>query len=222
MLRLTQLTARLLETKQAELQLIKWTDSEANTDIGFSELACKCCLEAYATMAEPGVTLTVLPPDINLTFTQNGLQIKEKIELKSSKGLYVPGSTIGKLDIAQPLIYCLRPNDPNGTYKFRYSQYYSSLGESDHDLFQDRTPRPAVNYTKMSDVSVDLTYVQKDKGDWVEHYAKCALKRTEDGYMASWQDIMVKKLIKMSIDSYLKNTSIEEIQARRDALISRV
>jgi hypothetical protein len=178
-------------------------------------------MEAYATMAEPGLTLKALPPDINLTFTHtNGTVTNEKIELKSSKGFSVPGSTIGKLDIAQPLIYCLRPSDPmNSTqYKFRYSQYYSSLGESDHDLFQDRTPRPAVNFAKMADLSVDLNYQQKDKGDWVEHYAKCALKRVNDGYMASWQDIMVKKMIKVSIDSYLKSSSMEEIQARRDAL----
>ena len=170
-------------------------------------------------MAERDITMTAIPPDINLTFTKaNGSQTKEKIELKSCKGFSVPGSTIGKLDIAQPLIYCLRPTDANGIYKFRYSQYYSSLGESDYDLFQDRTPRPAVNFSKMADLSIDLTYQQKDKGDWVEHYAKCALKRIEDGYMASWQDVMVKKMIKMSIDSYLKSASMEEIQARRASL----
>ena len=48
------------------------------------------------------------------------------------------GSTIRKLDINQPLIYCLRPNNTEGIYKIRYSQYHSAMGESDLDTFQNQ------------------------------------------------------------------------------------
>ena len=58
--------------------------------------------------------------------------------------------TIKKLDINQPLIYCLRPTNETDSYKIKCSQYYSAMGDSDTALFQDRTPRPFISFDKMN------------------------------------------------------------------------
>ena len=83
-------------------------------------------------------------PDINCIF-DGDIQVTHKIELKSSKTNVMPGSTIGKLDINQPLIFCNRT-----TYEVQCGQYHTAMGDSDIDLFQDRTPRPSLNFTKLS------------------------------------------------------------------------
>jgi len=51
----------------------------------------------------------------------------------------MPGSTIKKLDINQPLIYCLRPSSEEDKYIIKCSQYHTAMGDSKFDLFQDRT-----------------------------------------------------------------------------------
>jgi len=113
-------TTSKLTKKQEQLQQCKWTDGESNTDTEFSELACKCAEEAWISVKQHYhpilnmITMTALIPDINCIFSKNGKTIKvskNKIELKSSKNYVLPGSTIGKLDINQPLIYCYRPKN---------------------------------------------------------------------------------------------------------------
>ena len=46
-LSLTQRTAQILDRHQVELSKIKWVDGEANTDSGFSKVACSSCEEAW-------------------------------------------------------------------------------------------------------------------------------------------------------------------------------
>jgi hypothetical protein len=209
LLRLAQKTVQILPTKGDLIKAIKWTDGESNTDTGFSQLACICCQEAWLSIKDSypdyaDLTLTCHIPDINLTFSKDGVVVeKSKIELKSSKGLTLPGSTIGKLDINQPMIYCYR-KELDGTCEFRYSQYYNCMGETKRDLFQDRTPRPGVNFQKMADAGTELTYVEKEKGHWVQHYAECALTRIQSN-CRSWQDGLVKAIL----DSFVRNTSVE-------------
>jgi hypothetical protein len=135
-----------------------------------------------------------------------------KIELRSSKNTRMLGSTINKLDINQPLIYCLRPKDNSGYYELRCSQYHNSMGKSDLDLFQDRTPRPYINFNKMKKTNEILTFEYKDKKCWVEHYAYCALNRIKKKCKSSWQDDMISVLKKNIINDYLKNTNIEQIK----------
>ena len=113
---------------------------------------------------------------------------KHKIELKSSKSIKMLGSTIKKLDINQPLVYCLRPSTVSESYKLKCSQYHNAMGESDIDLFQDRTPRPFIYFKKMKDY---LPFTMIDKDSWLVHYAKCGLNRIGESTKCqkSWQDV---------------------------------
>ena len=145
---------------------------------------------------------------------------KDKIELKSSKSKKMPGSTIKKMDINQTLIYCLRPSIASEPYIVRCSQYYNAMGESDTDLFQDRTPRPFINFEKMNEKNNIAPFVIKDKHDWIDHYAKCALKRIEEPTMCqkSWQDDMIKIIKKQILDDYVRNTTEEQFQKYKNSL----
>jgi len=209
-------TTKILNNSQYKLQRITWNNGEANIDTEYSELACDCCRMAWETIKKKyteysEIDIYCIKPDINITFTySDGRTTKDKIELKSSKSKKMPGSTIKKLDINQTLIYCLRPHTPSESYKLKCSQYYSAMGESDTDLFQDRTPRPCISYDKMN----DLPFVSKDKSEWVDHYAKCALKRIEGTTICqkSWQDDMIKIMKKKIIEDYVTNTSEQQFQ----------
>lgn len=217
MLLLTQLTTRLLESKQDELRACKWTDGESNTDTDYSTLACKCAKEAWEQiridnpdMAD--VELDTDITDIRCTFRRNKQQIRSKIELKSSKSQSMKGSTVRKLDINQPVIYCLRPSNSTDIFKVRYSLYHAAMGESDTDLFQDRTPRPMVNFNKMSDSNINIDYIAKDKTAWIERYAECAMNRidTKLSVSHSWQDDLVCDIKKLAIKEFICETSIDE------------
>ena len=208
---LAQKTAQILVTKKDALKNIKWTDGESNTDSGFSTLACESCKEAWEHIKDvfpeyKDLYLKLETPDINISFSKGSEIItKGKIELKSSKGKgVIPGSTIGSLDINEPVIFCLR-NESGETFDFRYHQYHSCIGETDRDMFQDRTPRPRVNFHKMMDIARSVEYNQKETGDWVEHYAKCALVRIKT-QSKSWQDDLVTKIVNL----FIKETSIED------------
>lgn len=215
-LRLSQKTAQLLEGKQEELASCSWTNGESNTEGDYSRLACRCVLEAWSLIQSdfPGMENVIIEansPDISCIFKNDSLSFKRKIELKSSLNVTMPGSTIGKLDFNQPMIYCLRPKNPTEPFKFRYSQYHHALGENDKELFQDRTPRPIINYDKMWDSSVLATYTEKEKSEWVDHYAVCALNRLNTPTQYSWQDSLVRKIKDYVIKTFLSTTTIEEI-----------
>lgn len=194
--------ANKLSEKQEQLKQCKWTDGESNTDTDFSELACKCAEEAWLCIKQKypifsDITMTASIPDIICTFSKNGKTIKvtkNKIELKSSKNHLMPGSTIGKLDINQPLIYCYRPK--HNPYEIRYGQYHIAMGESDIDLFQDRTPRPQLNFTKLfSSSQKEIIYSNKKKDSWISHYGKCAVNRLNHSVSYSWQDSLTKSIL---------------------------
>ena len=202
-------TTKLLNQKQNELSNIIWSEGEANIDIGFSKLACKTCLEAWNKNKKKykvydEVRLECDIPDINLVFYDKyDRKLKSKIELKSSKdkNKRIPGSTIGKLDINQPLIYCLRGK--NKKYEIRCSQYHNAMGKNDLELFQDRTPRPYINFNKMK---YPNEYKNVQKNDWIKHYSKCALNRLDNNKNSSWQDYLVKDII----SEFIKKTTIKE------------
>ena len=220
------LTTKILIKKQNELEKIKWQDGEANTDTEFSKLACDCCKEAwseikneYRNHIETKIICEI--PDIKIKFIYpDGSESKHNIELKSSKKKIMPGSTIRKLDINQPVIYCLRPSTDKEPYKLKCSQYFSAMGECETDLFQDRTPRPDINFDKMNDVENIRPFERREKNDWVEHYANCSLKRIENSTICqnSWQDDMMKKIKKKIIDDYIRNTSVEQFQMEKNSL----
>jgi hypothetical protein len=212
-LSLTQRTAQIIERNQVELSNIKWADGEANTDSGFSKLGCSSCEEAWGQIKVDypnylELSIKCSSPDITITFLKDSKPVvSSKIELKSGKGKgLIPGSTIGNLDINEPVIFCLR-NESSHTFQIRYSQYHNCIGESNTDMFQDRTPRPYVNFQKMTDVNTRVEYKHKEKNDWVEHYALCALFRTKNSKpYKSWQDNLTAAIIR----NFIKETGIEE------------
>ena len=220
-------TTKLLINKQEELKNIEWTNGESNIDTEYSRLACSCCNIAFENIKLTNsiynnIKIECNEPDINIKYIYNendSTNLKEhisKIELKSSKSSKMPGSTIRKLDVNQPLIFCLRPSDVNGEYKLRCSQYFKAMGESDYDLFQDRTPRPVINFKKMYDVLTysqnesinSIKYEKKEKNSWVDHYAKCAINRLSKKCQSSWQDEMVEKII----NNFIINTSVDDFK----------
>jgi len=219
-------TTKLISGMQDTLRGIIWNDGEANIDTEYSDLACKCCMAAWGTIQERypqynQTAISCVKPDINITFTYpEGTTLKEKIELKSSKSKKMPGSTIQKLDINQSLIYCLRPSVPLELYKFRCSQYYSAMGGTETDLFQDRTPRPVINFDIMRGVDDIAPFSEKDKGDWVRHYAKCGLHRIDGSTVCrpSWQDDMVKIMKEKIIEDYISCTSEQQFGLDRASL----
>ena len=217
-MRLTQLTAQLLDAKKRELAQVKWTEGEANIDTKYSKLARLCCMEAWPTIKEEfpelnDFTLTCKSPDITVSLL-NGQKhvVSAKIELKQGKVDVIPGSTIGKLDIDQPVIFCLR-NESDKTFTIRYGQYHSCMHESDTDLFQDRTPRPNVNYLKLTDILSSVEYVHKEKGNWIERYAECALNRVK-GNNTSWQDDLTAAILRR----FVEQTSVEEFTRMKHPL----
>lgn len=218
-------TALLLQKAQSKLNKIKWSDGESNTDTEYSELACKYCRKAWLEMRKryddyKKVVIKCNPPDIDLTFTLNKISIKKHIELKSSKVKVLLGSTINTLNVNQPLIFCLRPSDSNKkdndgnkpVYHIRYSKYYHAIGKSDYDKFQDRTPRPYVNFSRMFEA--DTCFVEEEdvvcKDDWVEHYSQCALNRLNDVNFkkSSWQDDMVECIKRKILEEFVHETTI--------------
>ena len=224
LLEVAALTATLLNEKQEKLQQCKWSDGESNTDTDFSELACRCVEETWLQIKQKypqlnDIGVVAAAPDINCTFSKNGKNIKipkTKIELKSSKGNTMPGSTIGKLDINQPLIYCRRPKNTDEPYEVRYGQYHMAMGDSDVDLFQDRTPRPPINFTKLTTSNSEIVYSEKKKDDWVSHYGKCAVNRLTQPSSASWQDALTKSILSEAVKDI---NSFEEFVKFRESLM---
>lgn len=233
LLQLARETTKLLNARQEDLAFAKWADGESNTDTDFSTLACSCCEQAWETIKIQTpefkeISLKCNIPDINLRFIDEGLRTlhNAKIELKSSKSKNMPGSTIQKLDINMPLIYCLRPATitENSVFHVRCSQYFQAMGEGTYDLFQDRTPRPGISFEKMTDIDVDVEgeYKEKEKNIWIHHYAQCALNRLDGSYQGkhSWQDDMVKQIQQLTIADFLKNTSTEQFIELKKHIIS--
>ena len=218
LLRLAKRTAQLLKVKQEQLAAIRWTDGESNTESGFSSLACSSAAEAWTSLKADApefadTTFVATSPDIRIKLLHEAAVVATgKIELKSGKGDIIPGSTIAKVDMNQATIYCKRGE---ATFDFRYGQYHSCIGDSDTDMFQDRSPRPHVNFKKMTDPDAEVPYVEKEKGDWVKRYAECAVNRTEQMPGASWQDDLTAHII----NEYLRRTSIEEISERKNSLV---
>ena len=201
---LAKFTAGRLAARQEDLASCKWTDGESNLDSYFSRLACACTEDSWTDVLQQfpelvGFTIVANGPDIHIAFFKDGVKVPtlhDKIELKSSTSPVLPGSTIGKLDINQPLIYCHRPKQAVGLYDIRYGQYHTAMGESEFDLFQDRTPRPPLSFNKLTLPSMESTYCHKKNDSWIDHYGKCAVRRvTQAPPKASWQDALVKNIL---------------------------
>lgn len=207
-------TTKILNNKQNELQNLTWQIGEANTDIGFSQLACSCCKYAWEIVKNKfpiydKIDIICKIPDINLEFLyNNSIFYKDKIELKSSKKKKINGSTIRILDINQTLIYCYRPD--NKPYEIRCSQYFTAMCNSNFDRFQDRTPRPHIDFNRMNKIDKAIPFlINNDSEYYIEHYVKCALERIKNPKKCrqSWQDDLVILLKEKIIKDYITQTS---------------
>jgi uncharacterized protein (UPF0147 family) len=202
---LVQKTTQLLEAAVDELLLIRWTDSEANTDSEYSSLACQKFQEAFALFDYKNIIVEEInPPDIQITFKlikddMTSEIIKRKIELKSCKGsTLIPGSTIKKLDFNSWVIFCRRSSS-NSKFDFRYGRYYLGINITQEDRFQDRTPRPHLNWNKYQ-ISTDAPILDKITNDkeWIKRYARAAINRVQAN-KKSWQDDLVREIIRIAI-----------------------
>ncbi len=228
---LTIETSKIIASRNDELSQIRWTDGEANLDSAYSVLACTCCEMAWSKIQQKyqeyvNVSITACSPDINIQLWRDGKPFqKGRIELKSGKGKIIPGGCIGSLNMNQPIIFCKRNENVNPvTFEVRYGIYGECIGDTEYDLFQDRTPRPHVNFQKLSPVTEEHEFKKfKSKDSWAEHYAKCASNRVENPskVRVSWQDTLTKEIQNIAIERFLRNTSIEEIQRQQQELLSK-
>jgi hypothetical protein len=203
-------------------------------DTDYSNLASKCAEESWIIITQnnpslENIKLTAHAPDITCKFHRPNSQVisTRKIELKSSTGSRMPGSTISSLDINQPIIYCKRPQKGSIIYEIRYGLYHDALAKknSDTELFQDRTPRPSIHFDNLPSVDDEsrTEYVNKEKEAWIPYYAKCALNRmklcgdehTQGRWKDSWQDDLTKYIIYYAISDI---TSMEELVALRESV----
>jgi deoxycitidine kinase/deoxyguanosine kinase len=207
MMDLAQKTAELLAGAQEELKNVKWKDGEANLDTGYSRLACSMAQKAWDVMQQHDpelheIEMVATPPDINCAFSMTNATTGQrthiashKIELKSSKTYSVPGSCIGKLDINQCIIFCKRPKSSGeGAYQFAWGQYHQSFELTDHDCFQDRTPRPVVHFKKLCSPIQPQLYQENPTIDFVSHFSQAAINRVH-GTFGTWQDDLVRQII---------------------------
>jgi len=225
-------TAKLLRTKQDELSRLKWQDGEANTDTEYSKLACQCCQYAWEHVLKgkypeyKDIDITCIIPDINITFVYpDGSELCFKIELKSTKSDTLPGGTILNLDVNQTLILVKRPSKNSDIYQIKCGQYHTAIKQTDYDTFQDRSPRPKVTFSQMSELDDFDSYEVKDNMNtdtWSEHYAKCAINRVTSN-KKSWQEDMVKKIMDKAVAEKLDALAAREaaVAAREAAVAAR-
>ncbi len=194
--KLTQYTCKKLEQNKTDLENVTWSSNESNLDKGFSEIAKKCCEEAFKECnLRMNLKLEVEPKDLELLFTENQVKIKKKIELKSSKKKNkFKGSTILKLDENIWTILC---NRENKNFEFKYGRYFLGMKRSPFDLFQDRSPRPDLIFDNYQSSNEEPKTKRNTKDNFSsKHYAQCAINRILNPKMKSWQDAIILEVIK--------------------------
>jgi len=194
-------TADLLCNDQAGLKSCKWQDNESNPDTDFSNLSrdkCTKALQEIMSTLKKEIKIQIETPDLLITFND---VYKRRIELKSTKSSNgkMPGSTIGKKDWNEWVIFCHRSDNLNDFFEIRYGRYYEGLKPSDYELFQDRTPRPSLNFNQFHkpEYSELIPKIEKQE-DFYKNYATCAINRVlGTPPNKSWQDDLVKEIIKI-------------------------
>ena len=193
-------TCKKLDSASEELSNISWHSGESNTDMPFSNLAKKYCLVAFSEInKDKGLKIEISVPDLNIKFEHNGKIYNKKIELKSSKTTdSIPGSTIRSLDPNIWTIFCFR-DETNKKYEVRYGRYFKGLLPSKYEKFQDRSPRPSLNFKNFqkSSEKPDTKKTDDFTNNFWKHYALCAINRVLEPQSHSWQDDMVKEIIKL-------------------------
>ena len=197
---LTKETCKLLRNRCSDLTLVEWSRNESNIDEGFSLIAKECCKNVFSNSDYSSIFgLAIEPPDLILTFSSNNFSIGKKIELKSTKADSLPGSMTMSLDPNIWTIICKRDKD-NKNFKFRYGRYHLGIDIKPHEKFQDRSPRPVL-YFKNFQTPDDIPNTKKVTKDsqWWKLYAEAAITRILEPKNHSWQDDLVKEIVKIVI-----------------------
>ena len=199
---LTFSTSRLLSSAQEELKLLKWSELESNTDSGFSNLAKKYCLKAFENFKiKYKIKLSISVPDLILDFFIEGKSYSKKIELKSTKSTSgrLRGSMIKSLDPNVWTIICKRNANK---FDIRCGRYYLGMEFSTHEKFQDRSPRPSINFNRFQKIDEEpITALTNKSNAFWKSYALSALTRVLDPQQHSWQDDLVKEIIKIVLNN---------------------
>ena len=197
---LTQETCKLLNAKKTELSKLSWQSGESNTDTDFSNLSKECCEIAFKNINKINkLKLQIDIPDLKLKFIYKKRIIRKKIELKSTKSINskIPGSMIKSLNPNIWTIMCCRADNKN-KIEVRYGRYFIGMEISEYEKFQDRSPRPSLNFNKFQKYNEKpkTTTTSISKSFWKD-YAKSAIKRVLNPQQYSWQDDLVKEIIKL-------------------------
>lgn len=206
---LTWETCKILNNSHNKLKSLAWSEGENNKDMPFSKLAKECCLEAFLKINKiDDLKLSIDIPDLKLNFEFEKNTIKKKIELKSTLKGIIPGSARSKFDPNIWTIFCNRGND---SFELRYGRYFLGMKLSEHETFQDRSPRPKLNfnfYQKCTEAP-NTDKLKDDMNDefW-KAYAKSAINRVLNPKNHSWQDDLVKEIIREILKDPKKFTKI--------------
>jgi hypothetical protein len=94
-------------------------------------------------------------------------------------------------------IMCCRA-DKKDKIEVRYGRYFIGMEISVYEKFQDRSPRPSLNFNKFQkyDEKPKIAITTMSKSFWTD-YAKSAVKRVLEPQQYSWQDDLVKEIIKI-------------------------
>ena len=200
--KLTQETCKLLNLKKKELSELSWQSGESNTDTDFSNLSKECCIIAFKNINQiKELDLEISIPDLKLKFKYKKKIINKKIELKSTKSINskIPGSMIKSLDPNIWTIMCCRA-DRKDKIEVRYGRYFIGMEISVYEKFQDRSPRPSLNFNKFQKYNEKpkIAVTTMSKSFWKD-YAKSAIKRVLEPQQYSWQDDLVKEIIKIAL-----------------------
>ena len=194
---LTRETCKIIHSNQNLLKKISWSEGENNKDMPFSNLAKKCCIEAFRKINTINdLKLNIDIPDLKLSFQLDNFIVQKKIELKSTLKTIIPGSARSKFDPNIWTIFCQREKN---IFNLRYGRYFLGMKISDHETFQDRSPRPKLNfdYYQKHTESPKVEKISEDMNvEFWKQYAKTAIHRIINPKNHSWQDDLVREIIK--------------------------
>ena len=97
-------------------------------------------------------------------------------------------------------IICRR-DIPNDDIEVRYGRYYLGMNVSSHEKFQDRSPRPTLNFFQFQD-QTEQPIMEKTtlSSSFWKTYANSAITRILEPQNHSWQDDLVKEIIRIVLE----------------------
>ena len=105
---------------------------------------------------------------------------------------------IKSLDPNTWTIMCCRAYNNRDKIEVRYGRYFIGMDVSEYEKFQERSPRPFLNFKKFQKHNEKpKTTTSSISNSWWKDYAKASIKRVLHPKQKSWQDDLVKEIIKI-------------------------